>query len=72
MYKVFTNKVPKCVVKLFIKLSAHSFKQLGNTQYDFVIVRCNTSLKQSFLVCNGVKQWNNLPIIIKLFANLCC
>ena len=31
-YKVFSNKVRKCVVELFIKLSAYSHKQLKNTQ----------------------------------------
>ena len=40
MSKVFTNKVQKFVVDLFVKFSVYSHNQFRNTQYDFVIVRC--------------------------------
>ena len=70
IYKVFT-KVPKCVVEQLIKLCAYSHNQLRSAQYDFVIERYHNSLNQSFLEYNGVNQCNNLPINIKILANLC-
>ena len=62
MFKIFNSAFPHFVDVNFCKLSNMSVHSTRQLEFNFYVKPVKLKSTQCFILHNGVKIWNNLPV----------